>query len=164
MTKAVLPEMRKHREGHLINVGSAAAWVGEPGESFYAASKRALAAFTEALRHEVWPLGMHVSLVEPGAFKTNVLQAATVNEVSIRDYDRVGEASFRTLKGSLEKGGSPDKVARLIPRILRSPSPRLRYATGADALWLPYLKVLLPQKAFDALVRRGFGLKREKVA
>jgi NAD(P)-dependent dehydrogenase (short-subunit alcohol dehydrogenase family) len=59
---AVLPYLREQRHGRIVNVGSAAAWVGEPGESFYAASKGALAGYTEALRHVVWPPGIHVSL------------------------------------------------------------------------------------------------------
>jgi NAD(P)-dependent dehydrogenase (short-subunit alcohol dehydrogenase family) len=77
MTDAVLPHMRAQRRGCIINVGSLAAWVGEPGEAFYGASKRALAGYTEALRHEVWPLGLHVSLIEPGAFKTNIVRTTT---------------------------------------------------------------------------------------
>lgn len=72
MTNAVLPGMRSRREGRIINVGSLAAWVGELGEAFYSASKHALAGYSKALRHEVWPLGLHVSLVEPGAFMTNI--------------------------------------------------------------------------------------------
>ncbi|MGH3242236.1 MAG: SDR family oxidoreductase [Spirillospora sp.] len=63
VTHAVLPGMRARRQGRIINVGSLAAWVGEPGEAFYAASKAALARYTEALRHEVWHLGIHVTLV-----------------------------------------------------------------------------------------------------
>ena len=83
----VLPHMRSLRKGRIINVGSLASRVSEPGEAFYSASKCALAGYTEALRHEVWPLGIHVSLVEPGVFKTNVLQAALITEPGIQDYD-----------------------------------------------------------------------------
>jgi len=86
MTNAVLPGMRQKRQGRIINVGSAAAWFGEPGEAFYSASKHALAGYTEALRQEVWPLGIHVSLVELGAFKTNIIQAASTGDGKITDY------------------------------------------------------------------------------
>lgn len=68
MTHAVLPGMRSRRQGRIINVGSLAAWVGEPGEAFYSASKHALAGYTESLRHEVWPLGIHVSPGRAGSF------------------------------------------------------------------------------------------------
>jgi NAD(P)-dependent dehydrogenase (short-subunit alcohol dehydrogenase family) len=155
---AVLPEMRARGSGRIINVGSAAAWVGEPGEAFYAASKRGLAGYTEALRHEVWPLGLHVSLVEPGAFRTNVIDDASRAEATISDYDQVREAAYRTLRESLRKGGDPSVVAERILEIARASSPRLRYAVGSEAHWLPFLKLLLPQRTFDRLLRRGFGL------
>lgn len=160
MTNGVLPGMRERRRGRIVNVGSLAAWVGEPGEAFYSASKRALAGYTEALRHEVWPLGVHVSLIEPGAFRTNVIEAASASEGTIPDYDAVREAAQRTLRGSLEKGGDPEAVAKLIVDVARARRPRLRYGAGAEARWVPALKLLLPQRAFDALVRKGFGLKK----
>jgi NAD(P)-dependent dehydrogenase (short-subunit alcohol dehydrogenase family) len=162
VTNAVLPGMREHRQGRIINVGSLAAWVGEPGEAFYSASKRALAGYTEALRHEVWPLGIHVSLVEPGAFKTNLIRADSTPEGSIADYDAVREAARRTLDQALRQGDDPRKVAQLILNIIRARSPRLRYGAGGEARWIPYLKVLLPQRLFDYLVRRGFGLRKDK--
>ncbi len=70
MIDAVLPDMHRRRRGRIINVGSLAAWVGEPGEAFYSASKHALAGYSEALRHELWPLGIDGSPVEPGTFTT----------------------------------------------------------------------------------------------
>jgi NAD(P)-dependent dehydrogenase (short-subunit alcohol dehydrogenase family) len=157
MIKAVLPRMRSQRQGRIINVGSLAAWVGEPGEAFYAASKHALAGYTEALRHEVWPLGIHVSLVEPGAYKTSILQGAFLTEGTIADYDAVRQTVYRTLRSALQQGGDPDKIAHLLLKVARSPSPRLRYEAGREA-FLPYLKVLLPQRLFDILLRRGYGL------
>ncbi|HVX39331.1 MAG TPA: SDR family NAD(P)-dependent oxidoreductase [Gemmatimonadaceae bacterium] len=161
VTNAVLPEMRARRRGCVINVGSLAAWVGEPGEAFYSASKRALAGYTESLRHEVWPLGIDVSLVEPGAFRTDVIAAASASRATIADYDGVREAAERTLRQSLQRGGAPEEVAALIVRIARSRAPRLRYGAGAEARLLPYLKLLLPQRTFDWLLRRGFGLSRK---
>jgi NAD(P)-dependent dehydrogenase (short-subunit alcohol dehydrogenase family) len=162
MVNAVLPLMRARRHGHIVNIGSAAAWVGEPGEAFYAASKRALAGYTEALRHEVWPLGIHVTLVEPGAFKTDILaaQQATTGK-SIADYDRVRRAAIRTLEQGLERGGDPAAVSRVILRVARTKAPRLRYGVGREAYWIPFARVLLPQRWFDVLVRKGFGLTKE---
>lgn len=161
VTGAVLPHMRSKRAGRIINIGSMAAWVGEPGEAFYSASKHALAGYTEALRHEVWPFGIHVSLVEPGAFKTGVIRNASVSAGTIDDYDNIRQAAGQTLNESIRKGEDPGKIARLIYKIIRSRSPRLRYGAGSEARWLPYLKVLLPQRLFDYLVRKGFGLKKE---
>lgn len=160
MTNAVLPMMRTRKSGKIINIGSLAAWVGEPGEAFYSASKSALAGYTEALRHELWPLGIDVSLLEPGAFKTNVINAAAGARNNILDYDAIRFASHHTLKKSMEKGGDPLKVAELILKITQTRSPLLRYGAGSGARWLPYLKLLLPQRMFDTLLRLGFGLKK----
>lgn len=162
MINVVLPGMRARRQGHIINVGSAAAWIGEPGEGFYSATKHALAGYSEALRHEVWPLGIQVSLVEPGAFKTNVLQAAPTSQGTIADYDAVRSAARRTLKQSLRKGDDPHNVADLIVKIARDRSPRGRYGVGPEARWIPYLRVLLPQRLLDHALRRGFGLPPPK--
>lgn len=160
LTNAVLADMRPHRRGRIINVGSAAAWVGEPGEAFYAASKRALAGYTEALRHEVWPLGIDVCLVEPGAFRTGILASASSSAGRLAEYDRAREATVRTLEGSLQRGGDPCRVARLTVKVAEAGAPRLRYPVGSSARWLPLLRVLLPQRLFDGLVRRGYGLHK----
>ncbi len=65
VTNAVLPHRRDHSRGRIINIGSLTTWVGELGEAFYSASKSALARYTEALRHEVWSLGIYVSSSNP---------------------------------------------------------------------------------------------------
>jgi NAD(P)-dependent dehydrogenase (short-subunit alcohol dehydrogenase family) len=160
VTDAVLPGMRKRRKGRIINVGSLAAWVGEPGESFYAASKKALSGYTEALRHEVWPLGIHVSLVEPGALRTHLAQTLHPTENTIDDYGRARESIRKTLERALSKGGDPEKAARVIVKVALSRVPRFRYGVGSVSAGLPFLKTLLPQRAFDRLVRRGFGLTK----
>ncbi|HEX5473967.1 MAG TPA: SDR family NAD(P)-dependent oxidoreductase [Vicinamibacterales bacterium] len=158
MTNAVLPQMRARRCGRIITIGSLAAWVGEPGEAFYAASKGALARYTEALRHEVWSLGIHVSLIEPGAFNTNIIPAEPTASGVIGDYDAVRIAAVRTLRNSLVRGGDPGKLGDLVGRVALERRPRFRYGAGAEARWLPIVKVLLPQRLFDYALRRGFGL------
>ncbi len=160
ITNAVLPGMRSRRRGRIVNIGSLAAWVGEPGEGFYAASKAALARYTECLRHEVWPLGISVSLVEPGAFTTDVLQASSTAEPTIPDYDGPRESARRVLRESLRRGSDPREVASLVLKIVRARSPRLRYGAGRDGRWVPHLKVLMPQRLVDHLLRRSFGLPR----
>jgi hypothetical protein len=100
--------------------------------------------------------------VEPGAFKTNLIQAASMPEGTITDYDAVRQAARRTLHEALRQGDDPRKVAHLILKVARTRSPLLRYGAGREAYWLPYLKVLLPQRLFDYLVRRGFGLLKDE--
>ncbi len=157
ITDAVLPGMLKCKAGRIINVGSLSAWVGEPGEAFYAASKKALSGYTEALRHEVWSLGIHVSLVEPGPFRTNLTETLHATESAINDYEVVRESIRKTLERALIEGGDPERAAQVIVKVAQSRAPRFRYGVGRGAAWLPYLRTLLPQQLFDYLVRRGFS-------
>lgn len=158
MTDAVLPGMRKRRAGRIINVGSLSAWVGEPGEAFYAASKKALFGYTEALRHEVRPFGIEVSLVEPGPFRTDLAKTLLPTENQISDYGEIRQSIQKTLERALDEGEDPERAANLIVKVACSRVPRFRYGVGNGAAWLPYLRTLLPQQLFDYLVRRGFGL------
>lgn len=160
VTNAVLPGMRERRSGRVINVGSLAAWVGEPGEGFYAASKAALARYTEALRHEVWHCGVAVSLVEPGAFTTNALQAGTTAHATISDYNGPREHAARAMRDSLRGGDDPREGASIIVKVAQARSPLLRYGAGREAAWIPLVRTLLPQRLFDTMLRRGFKLPR----
>jgi short-subunit dehydrogenase len=75
MTNAVLPAMRARKSGRIINIGSVAGLVAIPGQAFYTASKFALEGYTEALCYEVEPFGVHVSLIEPGFYRTRLQEA-----------------------------------------------------------------------------------------
>lgn len=158
VTHTVLPGMRARHQGRIINVGSLAACIGEPGEGFYAASKAALARYTESLRHEVWHLGITVSLVEPGAFTTDVLHAASTTQATINDYDGPREAAHRTLHTALRRGGDPQRAAAVIAKAVTAPAPRARYSAGRDSTWIPYLTALLPQRLIDLALRRSYHL------
>ncbi len=158
MTNAVLPGMRARGRGRIVNVGSLAAWIGEPGEAFYAASKAALARYTDALRHEVRHRGVAVCLVEPGAFVTDVVDAAPASEATISDYDGLREKARDTLHRTLRNGDDPRKVAALIVAIAQARRPRPRYGVGREALLVPRVTTLLPQRLVDHLLRRGYGM------
>jgi NAD(P)-dependent dehydrogenase (short-subunit alcohol dehydrogenase family) len=118
VTNAVLPGMRARGHGRVINVGSLAAWLGEPGEGCYAASKAALARHTEALRHEVRHRGIAVCVIEPGAFVTPVVDTASTAEATIAH-----SRSPRSVTGPVAKRAhhSAAPTARGPPA-----SPRLR--------------------------------------
>lgn len=159
MARAVLPRMRARRRGRIINVGSLAAWVGEPGDGIYAATKHALAAITESLRYEVWPFGIHVSLVEPGELRTGFLDAPSGAPNPIPDYDALRAAVTKTFGRALERGSDPSVAARLIVTVARARAPRLRYVAGRGS-FIPYLKVLAPQRLLDVLIRKGFDVAK----
>ena len=160
VTDAVLPSMRSRRQGRIVNVGSLAGLIAVPGEAFYSASKFALEGYSEALRHEVAPYGIAVSLVEPGFFATDIYRPseAPPTRRGIADYDALRSALGRSIERSIERGDDPEKVARRIAGIARRKSPRLRYRVGDDARWAPQLKGLLPEWVFERAIKKKFGI------
>lgn len=105
-------------------------------------------------------MGIHVSLVEPGPFRTNLTETLRATESAIKDYDAVRKSVRKTLERALTEGGDPERAAEVIVKIAHSRAPRFRYGVGSGAAWLPYLRALLPRQLFDYLVRRGFGLTK----
>jgi short-subunit dehydrogenase len=127
LTRAVLPHMMARRNGHIIQVASAAAWIGIPSHTLYAASKFGLRGFSEALRREVSPWGIHVSSVYPGPVKTGFGN----NALRMR---RVGPSAPGWL--SL----TADEVARGIARLaLRPRRTLIMPGILAPAVWLNQL-------------------------
>src|SRR5467141_1494129 len=111
MTKAVLPTMRKQGGGQIINISSIAAILPVPFEGYYAAAKAALLAWSEALRHEVKSLGIKVSVIEPGFFKTNLGNTRKIAKYLIRDYDELRERAMSTLDDDFRNGADPKIIA-----------------------------------------------------
>jgi NAD(P)-dependent dehydrogenase (short-subunit alcohol dehydrogenase family) len=138
MLKAVLPYMRQRRRGHIVNITSMGGLVTFPGVGFYNGSKFALEGITEALRQEVAPLGIAVTAVEPGRFRTDWAGRSMVRAPrSIADYD----ASFDPIRASRAEGsgrqpGDPHKAARAILALVASGKPPGHLILGPDALRL----------------------------
>jgi NAD(P)-dependent dehydrogenase (short-subunit alcohol dehydrogenase family) len=156
---AVLSIMRGQRSGRIINVASLAGRMGVPGEAAYAATKFALVGYSEALRHEVAPLGIHVSLIEPGFFKTNIEQAAIHPEKTIDDYKEIRSILETAIKRSFEKGRDAKEVANLVAEVIKTPKPALHYPIGNEANALQ-IKRFLPESLFEIGFKRGFGLDK----
>lgn len=136
--RAVLPGMRARKSGTIVNVSSVTGIVPPPYAGFYAASKHALEAITEAMHYELSPFGVRVVLVEPGAFQTefsnNAFDAARFNETS--PYWDHAQRFQEALSGLLRPGGAsgdPDDVAAAIYDAVHDAQPKLRYVVGADA-------------------------------
>ena len=157
MTKAVLPVMRKQRNGHVIMVSSIAGLVASPVLSSYAASKHALEGWSEALRIEMKSLGVHVVLVEPGAFETDIwVKNAKMGEQAVQNSSLNKERSLRfaqVVQQKLVKADARD-VSKLIVRIAQDPNPKLRYLIGKDAVRRKWVKTLLPWKTYEKLVEK----------
>jgi NAD(P)-dependent dehydrogenase (short-subunit alcohol dehydrogenase family) len=130
----------------------------------YSASKFAVEGYTEALRHELKPLGIHVSLIEPGFLHTPMMSHRQVAAERIAEYDPWRQRSFDAIREYEEKGPGPELVAETVLRILASKAPRLRYLTGRQARVITGLRRLLPAGAFEQGARGTFGLDRSRAA
>lgn len=135
MTRAVLPLMRKQRSGHILNMSSIGGRVNIGGFSLYGAAKFALEGFSEALRDEVAPLGIRVTLVEPGAFRTEFAGDSNMRpERVIEDYRPVIDPIREYLYGNSGKQpGDPRKAALAMIHAVEAAQPPLRLLLGVDA-------------------------------
>jgi hypothetical protein len=137
VTRAVLPIMRRQRSGRIVNLSSVGGISGRAGMGVYAASKFAVEGLSEGLRQEVAPLGIAVTLIEPGAFRTDFLDPSSMQfpKNSIEDYAGTSGAvrnGIVTLNHT--QRGDPRKAAEAILNIVSDPSPPLRLPLGADSV------------------------------
>src|SRR5438094_1029306 len=144
VTRAVLPVMRTQRSGHLISISSTAGIVGFAFCSAYAAAKFGLEGWMESLQQEVAPFGITTTIVNPGFFRTELLEPASVTcaDPSIEDYaDRTAEQLKGWQAQSGRQGGDPAKLARALVAIASEEPPPRRFIAGADAIGLAEQKI-----------------------
>jgi NAD(P)-dependent dehydrogenase (short-subunit alcohol dehydrogenase family) len=137
VTRAVLPFMRKQRSGNVVTISSTAGIVGQEFCSAYAASKFGLEGWMESLRFEVEPFGIRTTIVEPGFFRTTLLEkeSTTYAELSIDDYaERTAQTRPAWEAMSGKQGGDPAKLAKALVTIVAEEQPPLRWVAGADAV------------------------------
>lgn len=139
MTRAVLPGMRARRSGHVLNVTSVAGFIGYPGSGYYAASKHAVEGWSDALAAELGPLGIKVTCVAPGPFRTD-WAGRSLRQTPNRIADYAGTAGVRmknTAGNSGTQAGDPVRAAEIMVRITEAdPVPRhvVLGAWGIDAV------------------------------
>lgn len=137
VTRAVLPTMRKQRSGHIINFSSLGGYSGGPGFGVYCSTKFAVEGITEALFGELAPLGIHVTVVEPGYFRTDFLDASSLAETAerISDYSAtVGRVREFAAAHNHQQPGNPAKLGQAIAQLANVPQPPLRLPLGTDTL------------------------------
>lgn len=159
VTRAVLPLMRERRSGHIINISSAAGIAGFTGASAYSASKFAVEGMSEALAQEISPLGIKLTIVEAGYFRTEFLTAGSVvfAERVIGDYDdTAGMARREAQDMNGKQGGDPDKLAQALLRLTLEQSPPFRFNAGEDSVGL--LEHTLASKAAELTRWRDLSL------
>lgn len=157
LTKAVLPAMIARKQGRIVNISSIGGRVALPVMSSYCASKFAVEGISEALRYELLPFGIHVCLVEPGAYRTDIfgrnkrMGAAALNEQSpFFPMAKPMEKRLQQLMKHFPSDLTP--VSRAIHRALVAPNPPFRQIVGKDARVQRLAKALVPQRLFDRLV------------
>jgi NAD(P)-dependent dehydrogenase (short-subunit alcohol dehydrogenase family) len=158
--RAVLPHMRRRREGLIVNVSSIAGLVPVPFQGFYSASKAAIESITETLRMELQPFGVRVSLLEPGDFRTGF----TANRVRVAaaadsPYRERFERAVGVMERDEQAAPPPTAIAETLARIIDDPSPHLRYSVGAlIQRAAPTLRNLLPQPLYQRLLMQTYDI------
>jgi len=143
VTRTILPQMRKQKSGHIITISSTAGLFGYEQCSMYAASKFAIEGWMDALTTEVAPFGIKATLVNPGFFRTSLLEpnSTTWAEKAIDDYaERQKElkANWENMNGN--QNGDPQKLAAALIRIAGEAEPPKRWLAGSDAVSEGYRK------------------------
>jgi NAD(P)-dependent dehydrogenase (short-subunit alcohol dehydrogenase family) len=151
--RAVLPTLRAQRSGRIVNISSIGGFTGSPGWGIYNSTKFAVEGFSEALAGELAPLGIKVTIVEPGYFRTDFLDASSLHTEArvIDDYaGSAGATRARAMSANHAQPGDPAKAAAAIVRVASAAEPPLRIQLGRDS--------------FDALTRKLRSYESEQKA
>jgi NAD(P)-dependent dehydrogenase (short-subunit alcohol dehydrogenase family) len=169
VTQAFLPLIRAAR-GRIVNMGSIAGRLATPFSSAYGASKFALEALTDALRLELAPWGISVSIIEPGAVATPIWEkgmksgaamlAAAPPEALVL-YAEALEAFKRTSEHAAKNAAAPMDVARAVEHALIAAKPRTRYVIGRRAKIGAAMALLVPDRLRDSMVAKAMRLPKD---
>lgn len=141
--QAALPYLRAQHHGHIVNVSSISGLAPRPGSGIYAATKFALEGLSESLAQEVAPFGVRVTLVEPGAFRTDFLSTHSIHSApgSIHAYAETNSKIDDLLEIAGKQPGDPALAAQAIITAVEAEKPPLRLILGADALERAHAKL-----------------------
>ncbi len=138
VTRAVLPHMRRQRSGHVMNISSIGGYVGFPGWGVYGSTKFAIEGLSESLAIEVKPLGIDVTVVEPGFFRTDFLDetSLSISPSSIADYEQTPAGAMRDFAAGKNHGqpGDPLRLAKAMITLSKAENPPLRMLFGTDTV------------------------------
>lgn len=156
VTRAVLPHMRKRQSGRIINVSSISGRFGFPGLAPYSASKHAVEGFSESLRLEMLPFGIHVVLIEPGSYRTSIWEKgiARVQQRADSPYAKQMEQMMNLVGSITSDAPAPDEVIAAIVHAATTDKPKLRYPVGNGVRLTLLAKQCLPWKWVESIVLR----------
>jgi short-subunit dehydrogenase len=160
--RAVLPHLRAQRAGLIINMSSLAGRISLPYQGFYSATKFAIEAYTEALRMEVRPFGIAVSMIEPGDFATSFTanRRMTQESIAASPYYEPAARAIATMARDEQANQDLSPVTKAVEAILECRRPGLRYPR-ANTVQRTFnaLRPFLPQAIAESLIRHTYGLK-----
>ncbi|RMG55764.1 MAG: oxidoreductase [Bacteroidetes bacterium] len=162
LTQLVLPHMRAQGSGTIINMSSMGGKIYTPMGAWYHATKHALEGWSDCLRLELAPLGIHVVIIEPGAIATefgDVMMAPMLARSGQGPYQHMAQATAAAVQGSYDKPGAsspPSVISKLISQAVRARKPRTRYAAGKFAKPMMFLRKWSSDRLFDRLVMSQF--------
>ena len=164
LTRALLPSFRAARRGRIVFVSSDSAFAGEPTNAIYCASKFALEGFAESLAYEIEPFGVHVIVVEPGPYRTEIWR----NSPRIHPEDTAYGPLLDTLWPAVDKhvaktAGDPQEVANAIAEALNAKRPRFRYPVGTTARMGLFLRGKIPTTLMRLGIARYLGLHKVRL-
>jgi NAD(P)-dependent dehydrogenase (short-subunit alcohol dehydrogenase family) len=163
LTQLVLPHMRHQRSGTIVNITSMGGKIYTPLGAWYHGTKFALEAISDCLRMELKPFGIDVVVIEPGGIKTEWagIAADKVRAVSgTGPYAPQGNAVADSLssESTQRRSSPPTLIADTIAKAVTARRPKTRYAVGYGARPMIFLHALLPNRSFDAFIRRATGV------
>jgi len=168
VTQAVLPRMRERHKGRILMMSSVSGFMTPPTQGAYSASKHAIEALSNALRHELYPFGIHTILIQPGYIMTNIQKIAM--DIAEAHEERFKSGPYAKIYASYlgnasstraESKTTPEDCARIMLNAIEAPQPRARYGVTSLARFARLAKWLLTDRAADRMFRRRYGITRE---
>lgn len=166
VTQALLPLLRRAR-GRIVNMGSIAGRGTIPLTGPYSASKHALEALTDALRLELYPWGIEVSIIEPGAVATPIWDTSLRTSMEVESeipaegrhlYQALAKSVREAMSQAASRAIPPDAVVKAVLHALTAKRPKTRYLVGRDAKLRAMMLRWLPDRFQDWLLKRFLGL------
>jgi len=168
MTQSVLPAMRKVGKGRIVNIGSSGGEFTTPGGGVYQATKYALCSMNEAMRAELKPFGIEVTMLQPGAISSDFAKNGAVLGTEEGPYQELMLGIQQITSYAVKEGApgtwTPNQVAKVAFKAATKQTPKARYRPGFVAKALIYLKLWLPYRTWDKiymswLTKEGMKIK-----
>jgi NAD(P)-dependent dehydrogenase (short-subunit alcohol dehydrogenase family) len=158
MTRAVVPHMRHQGSGRIVNIGSVLGFLPAPYMALYAATKHAVAGYSESLDHELRTRGIRVVVIEPAYTNTQFDANALEADAKLEEYHEARVILAKMMKEVVESGDKPAVVADVVLEAASAAHPKLRYTAGRRAGRLRLLRRFAPAAVLDAGIRKDMRL------